>query len=109
LTTAIEDTIKALMDYESELDKVKADAAEARKKVLRDATEWAETAKTNAIAKAQEMAASRVSEARSEAEKEAESIRKKGQSSLKAFEASLSKHEARASKLVAAKLLGEKQ
>jgi vacuolar-type H+-ATPase subunit H len=107
MATAIEDAVKALMEFESELDRVKAEASEDRKKILRAATELAANAKSNAVSRAQELASARLAKARSEAEAEAETIRKKGESSLKTFEGSISKHRGRAVAHVAARLMGE--
>ena len=59
------------------------------------------------MAEAQRMASEYVAIVRSEAEAEAETIRKKGQAALKAFEDSISKHKARAVEKATAELLGE--
>jgi vacuolar-type H+-ATPase subunit H len=107
VTSAVEQTVKALVEFESELDRAKAEAAEAKRRASKDATDWAEGAKAAAIARAQEVASQRVAEAKAEAERDAEKIRKKGESDLRAFESSVSKHRSEAAKLVAARLLGE--
>jgi vacuolar-type H+-ATPase subunit H len=107
MSSAIESTVKALVEFESELDKAKVEASEAKRRAMKDAADWAEAAKSSAISKAQEMAAEKVSRAKKDAEAEAEAIRKKGQVDLKAFESSISKHRSKAADLVAARLLGE--
>ncbi len=94
------------MEFEAELDRAKAAASEAKRRASKDAVDWAEDAKARAVAKAQEMASRRVAEARAEAEAEAEKIRKKGESDLRAFEGSISKHKSEAADVVAARLLG---
>jgi len=105
----IADTVKALTEFEANLDKVKADALEAKKKLIKDAADWAESSRTGAMAEAQALASRRISEARTEAEAEAESIRKKGKAETKKFAESISKHKKDASELVLRRLLGEDQ
>jgi vacuolar-type H+-ATPase subunit H len=105
----IAETVKALTEFEAELDKVKADAVEAKKKLVKNAAEWADSAKTKAIGEAQALASRRLSEARTQAEAEAEGIRKKGQAETKKFAESISKHKKEASELVLRRLLGEAQ
>lgn len=107
MTSAIEQTVKALVDFESALDRAKAEASEARRKGMKDALDWAESAKASAIQKANEIAVRRVSEARAQADAEAQTIRDRGESELKSFESSISKHKAKAAELAASRLLGE--
>ena len=107
MSAAIEQTVKALVEFEAQLDAAKAELVEAGKRANRDVAEWAETAKAEAISKAQEIASQNVAKAREQAESEAESIRRKGGADLKAFEGSIAKNRERATELVAARLLGE--
>jgi vacuolar-type H+-ATPase subunit H len=107
MSSAIEETLKALVEFESELDSAKAAVSEAETKTMKDAAEWAEAAKISAISKAQEISSKRLAEAKEEAEAEAARIRKKGESDLMAFESSISKHKAKAAELVASRLMGE--
>jgi len=107
MNSAIEETVKALAEFESELDRAKAEASKSKKQLLKDASDWAKSAKASAISKAQQMASDTVAEARSEAEREADAIRKKGESSLKAFESSISRKKTKAVEAVVARLLGE--
>jgi len=107
MSSAIEETVKALVEFESELDAAKAEVSETRKKTMKDAAAWAEAAKASAIARAQDIASKTVSKAREDAEAEAAIIRNKGESDLKAFEVSISKHKSKAAELVASRLLGE--
>jgi vacuolar-type H+-ATPase subunit H len=107
LTSVIEQTLKALTEFESELDAAKAEAVEARKKLLKNANDWAAAASSKAMAEAQENASQTIARARAEAEKDAESIRRKGEATLKSFEASISKRKGRAAEIVAARLRGE--
>ncbi len=107
MNSAIEDTVKALVQFESELESAKAEASEAKRRAMKDAAEWAEAARASAVSKAQDMASRRVAKAREEAEAEAERIRKKGESDLKGFEGSISRHRSKASELVTSRLLGE--
>jgi vacuolar-type H+-ATPase subunit H len=105
----IESTVKALTDFEAELDRLKGEALEAKKKMVKDASDWAEAAKGSAMAEAQKIASQRLSEARREAEGEASEIRKKGQAATKKFEESISKHKNEAADSVLRRLLGEER
>ncbi len=107
MSSAIESTVKALVEFEAELDRAKAEVSEVKRRTTKDAIDWAEEAKTSAISKAQAMASRKVAKAKEDAEVEADAIRKKGESELKAFEASISRNRSKAAELVAAKLLGE--
>ncbi len=105
----IETTVKALIEFESELDRTKAEALEVKRKMVKDAVGLAESAKSDAISKAQQQVSERLAKARSEGEGEAESIRKKGELSLKSLEATISRRKARAIEEVVGRLLGETQ
>jgi vacuolar-type H+-ATPase subunit H len=109
MSSAIEETVKALVEFESELDAAKTDISEAKARTMKNAANWAEAAKASAVSKAQEIASKTVAKAREDAEAEAAKIRKKGESDLKAFESSISKHKSKAAELVASRLLGEGQ
>ena len=103
----IADTVKALTEFEAELDKARSEAMDARKKLVKDAADWADAARSSAIGEAQSLAATKLAQARAEAESEAEGIRKKGQAETRRFAESISKHKKDASELVLRKLLGE--
>ena len=103
----IETTVKALIEFDSELDRAKAEALEVEKKMVKDAVGLAESARSAAISKAQQQVSERLAKARAEGEGEAESIRKKGESSLRSFEASISRRKAKAIEEVVGRLLGE--
>jgi vacuolar-type H+-ATPase subunit H len=107
MPSVIESTVKALVEFEAELDRAKAEASDANRRTMKDAADWAEEAKASAISKAQAMASRSISSAREDAETEANTIRKKGETDLKAFEGSISRNKSRAGELVAARLLGE--
>jgi vacuolar-type H+-ATPase subunit H len=109
LTSVVEETVKALMEFESALDLAKGEASEARKKLQRDAADWSASAKASALQRAQQIASERVAKARSEAEAEAESIRKKGEAASKSFEAAIAKQRSKAAGLVARRLMGEEE
>ncbi|HYC26650.1 MAG TPA: hypothetical protein VEB67_01350 [Nitrososphaerales archaeon] len=106
MSSSIEQTVKALVDFESELDRVKADASDAKRKMLKDSGDWAASAREAAMSKAQDIASSRMSKAKEEAEEEAEAIKKKGDASMKAFETSISKNRAKAAGHVVKMLMG---
>ena len=105
----IEATVKALIEFDSELDRMKAEALEVKKKMVKDAVGLAESAKSTAISKAQQQVSERLAKARAEGQGEAESIRKNGESSLRSFEATISKRKAKAIEKVVSRLLGEAQ
>jgi len=107
MSRVIEDTLKALTEFESQLDSAKATASDANHRMVREAGEWVETAKAAAIAEAQRLASETVSAARREAEAAAESIKKQGESTMKDLERSLSRHKREAADLVIRRLLGE--
>jgi len=105
----VETTVKALIEFESELNRLKAEAMDAKTRMAKDADSLAETAKSGAILKAQRQASEKLAKARAEAEAEASTIRKKGEASLSAFEASISKQKGKAAEHVVGLLLGETQ
>jgi vacuolar-type H+-ATPase subunit H len=107
MSKAIEETLKALAEFESQLDSAKAGASEAKRQMVKEAGELAEKARAAAIAEAQRIVQEMVSKARMEAEAKAESIRNDGLSALKAFEGALSKHKPEAAELATRLLLGE--
>jgi vacuolar-type H+-ATPase subunit H len=107
MSSAIEQTVKALVEFESALDRAKAEAAEAKKRAMKDAMDWAEAARSTAIAEATEIAARRVAGARADAEAEATEIREEATSKLKEFEGLISGHITAAADLAARRLLGE--
>jgi len=109
MDSLIEATVKALIEFESELDRMKAEALEAEKKMVKDAVGLAESARSAAISESEQHVSERLAKARAEGEGAAESIRKKGDSSLKIFEASISKRKAKAIEDVVGRLLGETQ
>ena len=109
MVSPVETTFKALIEFESELDRTKAEALEAKRGMIKDAESLAESARSGAILKAQQQASERLAKARAEAEDEAESIRKKGESSLSSFGASISRRKAKATARVVTLLLGEAQ
>ncbi len=106
MSSAIEQTLKTLVEFEAALDRAKGEASDSKKKLVKDAADWGESAKAAAISKAQELASARMDRARKEAEKEAESIRKSGEASLKTFESSISRRRQKAADHVVARLLG---
>ena len=107
MSKVVEETIKALAEFESALDRVREESQDAKKDMLKNSGEWAAEAKAKALAGAQGVAEGRLSTARREAEAEAESIRKKGQADMKKFEESISRRKKEAAELVTKRLLGE--
>jgi vacuolar-type H+-ATPase subunit H len=105
----IEETLKALAEFESALDRARADASEAKRQMMKDAADWSESARGVAIEKARAIASETVSKARKEAESQAEKIRDDGKKSLKTFESSISKNMKEGTELVLRLLLGESE
>ncbi len=106
MTQTIEEAVKALAEFEAELERIKSEASEAKKRLLKTATDEAERAKLAAVAKAQRIADERLKVAKREAEKEAESIARKGEASLNELKATISRRKAEAVELAMRRLLG---
>ena len=109
MSSVVEETIKALVEFEAELDKAKSEASESKTRMVKASAEWAASAKATGISKAQQLASRRLAKARTEAESDAAVIKKKEESSIKSFEASISKRKSAAVEHVTARLLGESQ
>ena len=107
MTQAIEEALKALSEFESELDRIKSETVGAKQRLLRLAFEEAEASKSQALATAQRAAEAGLSAARETANREAETIRKKGQMSTGSFMRSISKQKEDAVDAVLKTLLGE--
>ena len=107
MTQAIEEALKALSEFESELDRIKNETVEAKQKLLKLAVEKAESSKSQAIATAQRAAEAELSAARETANKEADNIRRKGQASTERFKSTISKRSEDAVEAVLKTLLGE--
>lgn len=101
--------MKALIEFESELSGAKTEVQETKKRMIRQAETLAESAKSRAVSQAQRQASEKLAKARVEAEQQAESIRKQGETSLRAFEASISTKKKKAAEMVVNTLLGEKR
>jgi vacuolar-type H+-ATPase subunit H len=106
MSQVIEETIKVLTEFEAELDRIKSDAVEARKRLVKSAGDWAGEAKIEAIAEAHRMAEQTLAAAKAEAETEAESIKSAGRTSLESFKGRIAGHKKEAVQLVTKRLLG---
>ena len=106
MTQVIEEAVKALTEFEAELDRIKTDASEAKKRLVKTAADEAEKAKSDALAKAQQMADERVRVAKQEAERTAEEIAKRGEGLLKRLKALTLKRKEEAVELAVRRLLG---
>ena len=109
MSKVIEETIKALTEFEAHLDVAMTEATEARKKLVKNAAELGDASRSKAVDAARKIASEKIEEARAEAEREAAEIKRKGQASLKKHEESMSKHKAEAVALVEKHLLGEEK
>ncbi len=107
LSSVVEEAVKVLAAFESELDRVKSEALESKKRLLRVAAEEGDRARKGALAKAQAMAEERIAKAREEAETEAAAILEKGKSSLKSLNSRIAKRSDEALELVTNHLLGD--
>ncbi|TLX98118.1 MAG: hypothetical protein E6K96_01415 [Thaumarchaeota archaeon] len=106
MTQVIEEAVKALAEFEADLDRIKSDASEAKKRLVKAAADEAEKAKIDALAKAQELANERVRVAKQEAETTAEEVAKKGEESLNRLKAATLKRKEEAVDLAVRRLLG---
>lgn len=109
MVSTLDGTVKALTEFESDLDRTKSEVLAEKSKIIREAQGIADSAKSNAISKAQRQASETLGKARTEAEQQAESIRKQGMSDLRAFEASVSTRKKKAADAVVMALLGERK
>ena len=107
MSKAIEQAVTALTDFESQLDAAKAEASETKVRMVKSAAEWARSAKETAVAKAQEITARTIAEARAQAGREAVEISKKGEAALKKYEEGMQKRKPEGVELVEKRLLGE--
>ena len=107
MTSAVEQAIKVLEGFESGLEKIKGEAVEAKKNLLRKVSEEGENAKREALASAQTIAGERIRRAREEAEREASSIIAKGEKTVKGLKEQISKKNKEALDLVVKQLLGD--
>jgi len=106
MTQVIEEAVKALAEFEAELDRIKTDASEAKKRLVKAAADEAEKARGDALAKAQELADERVKVAKQAAERDAAEIAKRGEESLNRLKAATLKRKAEAVELAVRRLLG---
>ena len=107
MSQTIEDTVRALTDFEADLEAAKKEAEDAAKRLAKGTSEWTDAAKKASLEKAQTRADQVVAEAKRGAEEQAEAIKKAGRSDLSKFEQSLSKRKGKAVEVATARLLGE--
>ncbi len=107
MSSQVESTVKALVEYESELDRIEAEMLKARGAMAKEAEALAEAAKARAIAKAERQASERLATVKQEAEAEAKAIGERGKSSQNVLESSISRRRTRAVEGVVGRLLGE--
>jgi vacuolar-type H+-ATPase subunit H len=105
--STVEQVVKVLMEFEAELDKIKVEAVDTRKRLSKLAAEEGEKAKQQSIEKAQRTAEESVKKAREEAEREADHILTKGEESLKETREKISGNKSQAAQYVLKNLLGE--
>ena len=107
MSSVVEKAVEVLAAFENELDKVKAEAIESKKRLLRVAADEGDGARKEALATAQALAEERISRARQEAETEASVILQKGKNSLKSLNLRIAKKSDEALELVTKHLLGD--
>ncbi len=107
MTQAIEEALKALSEFESELDRIKSETVEAKQKLLRLAFDEAEASKNLAIASAQRSSEAELAAAREAADKEASIILRKGHASTESFKKMILERKDAAVKAVLETLSGE--
>ncbi len=107
MSSVVEEAIKVLAAFEAELDRVKLEATEAKKRLMKVAVDQGERARDDALAKARSMAEERIRKARQDAEAEASVILEKGQSSLASLNSRISEKSDIALELITKHLLGD--
>ncbi len=107
MSSVVEEAIKVLAAFEAELDRVKLEATEAKKRLMKVAVDQGEKARDDAFAKARSMAEERIRKARRDAEAEASMILEKGQSSLASLNSRISEKSDAARELITKHLLGD--
>ncbi len=107
MTSAVEDAIKVLEGFESELERIKEEAIEAKKSLLRKVSEEGENAKKEALDSVQSISGERIAKARAEADREASLIMAKGEQSVRKLREQISRKSAEAVELVVKELLGD--
>ncbi len=107
MSSVVEEAIKVLAAFEAELDRVKLEATEAKKRLMKVAVDRGERARDDALAKARSMAEERIRKARRDAEAEASVILEKGQSSLASLNTRISEKSDVALELITKHLLGD--
>lgn len=106
MTLTVEEAVKTLAEFEAELERIKAEALEAKRLLVKTAMGEAERAKGEAIAKAQELASERVRTGKEEAGRTAGEISRRGEESLNRLKAAASRRKEEAVDLVVRRLLG---
>jgi vacuolar-type H+-ATPase subunit H len=91
LTQTVEETLKALTEFEADLDKIKSQASAAKQKIFKMVEADALAARASAMESAQSLAKERLESARQAAETEADALRKRGEHSLKKFKDKITK------------------
>ncbi len=107
MSSVVEEAIKVLAAFEAELDGVKLEATEAKKRLMKVAVDQGEKARDDALAKARSVAEQRIRNARRDAEAEAAVIVEKGRSSLVSLNARISEKSDVALELITKHLLGD--
>jgi vacuolar-type H+-ATPase subunit H len=107
MAQTVEDTIKALKEFEQDLDGVKATVADAGKKMVKDARDWADSARAAALVEAQKAVDLALERAKEEAADEVHKIGEGSQESLQTLRQTMAVHEIVAAELVLKRLLGE--
>jgi vacuolar-type H+-ATPase subunit H len=103
----VNEVVQALTDFEQGLDKIKEEALESKKKLVKLGLEESEKAKAEAIAKAEKLAEERLARAREAVNDKVASIKKAGEENLMKVKATILNQRIPAKYLVIKKLLGE--
>jgi vacuolar-type H+-ATPase subunit H len=107
MAQTVEDTIKALKEFEQDLDRVKATVADAAKKMVKDARDWADSARAAALVEAKKSADLALERAKEEAAHEVHKIGEGSHESLQTLKQTMAAHKIAAAELVLKRLLGE--
>jgi vacuolar-type H+-ATPase subunit H len=107
MSSAVEEAIKVLAEFESELEEIREESVDARKRLSKIAKDEGDKAMKLALARAHAIAEEQIRKAREDAEREADSISKKGEEALAGLKEKISKRSEEALRLVSEHLLGD--
>jgi len=107
MSSPVEEAVKVLAEFEADLERIKAESVDAKKRLSKLVADEGDKAMKLALAKAHDVAAKQVQKAREDAEQEASSIADRGNEELSRLKERISKRSEEALRLVSEHLLGD--